>query len=812
MKVRHARILVVVAAALGALLSAGPALADGTALTISGLSAEAGPSGPVIHLYGADTSETVHYSPQPGVWYVEMPEATWDPSVAFLSEPELGIDRAELAAVEAFGKRMTRLTVWLSQPAQLELVQQSGGLELRFDGSGDAPESAGADSAAAPSASGPIPATAAAKPQVPVPVPAAEASVTPAAEASATPAAEGNAAPIRSASSLLGIVPVSAGNGVVVRLEGDGSLAANAFSLPSPDRVVIDLPGVVNRVSRHIQQVGSDLVRRVRVAQFRAAPDPVTRVVIDLEHPVDFRVVPSAEGATVEVGSPGFVPAVETQEPARAAAAPASRAPAVKVTRESEAGPDAEPPAAPASLPAPVRVASADAMPDAETTAPSPWVAEPSQMLEQAAAAQTLGTSQAETYKSQEVESEERQFTGEPISLQLKDADIKDVLRTFAALTNLNIVVDPGVSGSVTVELHNVPWDQALDLILKINNLDYVLENNVLRVAPLAKLAQEKQQAAQFAKQQEAAKPVKTVVKPLSYAKATYVASLVTRDAFLLSDRGSVVVDERTNTLIIRDTVDRVEGVLRLVETLDQPTPQVVIEGRIVETTRTFSHQLGVNWGFEGLMDAEHGNDTGLNFPNSIDVSGRVGLEKGTNGIISFAFADILNTFNLDFTLSAAESDGLAKIVSSPRVTTQNLMRANIRSGLQIPVQTVANNTVTVQYVDATLNLDVTPQITAEGTVMLDIDIKKQQPQTALNVTGGNNVPIFTRAAKTQLLVRDGGTTVIAGIYQVNDQVSNNSVPGLAKIPLLGALFRNKDVSKSHDELLIFITPRIVKY
>jgi type IV pilus assembly protein PilQ len=288
---------------------------------------------------------------------------------------------------------------------------------------------------------------------------------------------------------------------------------------------------------------------------------------------------------------------------------------------------------------------------------------------------------------------------------------------------------------------------------------------------------------------------------------------LLSNDNYLLSDRGSVTTDERTNTLIIRDVVDRVEGSLRLIESLDQPTPQVVIEGRIVETTKDFSRELGVTWGFNGVMDAAHGNDTGLDFPNSITADGQVNLARGgNNGVLAFSFGDILNTFNLDFLLSAAESEGLTRIVSTPRVTTQNLTQASIRSGLQIPVQTVANNTVTVQYVDATLRLQVTPQITAEGTVNLEIDIKKQEPILGLAVQGGNNVPIFTRDATTQLLVRDGGTTVIAGIYQINDQENENRVPGLHKIPIFGNLFKNKGTLKRHDELLIFITPRIVKY
>jgi type IV pilus assembly protein PilQ len=440
-------------------------------------------------------------------------------------------------------------------------------------------------------------------------------------------------------------------------------------------------------------------------------------------------------------------------------------------------------------------------------------VADDNQLIEQATAAKVLDspTMAGESYAATEVDNQEEQWTGEPITLTLKDADVKDVLKTFSVLTDLNIVLDPSVSGSVTVELRDVPWDQALDLILKINGLDYVLENNVLRVAPISKLAAEKSARAAFDKEKERAKPLSTYLKPLSYAKASYVAGLLSSDSYLLSERGSVTVDERTNTLILRDVSDRVEGILRLIDSLDLPTPQVVIEGRIVETTKQFSRELGVSWGFTGIMDAEHGNDTGLNFPNSIGAVGSVDLPAGQT-VLAMTFGDILNTFNLDFQLTAAESSGVARVVSTPRVTTQNLQRASIRSGLQIPVQTVANNTVTVQYVDATLRLEVTPQITAEGTVNLDISIKKQRPAPEFAVAGGQNAPIFTRDAETQLLIRDGGTTVIGGIYEITDGQGEDRIPGLSKIPIFGWLFKNNRVRLDHDELLIFITPRIVKY
>jgi type IV pilus assembly protein PilQ len=396
------------------------------------------------------------------------------------------------------------------------------------------------------------------------------------------------------------------------------------------------------------------------------------------------------------------------------------------------------------------------------------------------------------------------------------------VLRTFAKITGLNIVIDPDVSGSVTVQLDNVPWDQCLDIILRINRLDAAVENNVLRVAKLERLTQEKQNIAQFKKEEEAAKPMRTVTKKTSYAKAATVAGLLRSQNFILSDRGSVIVDDRTNQLIIRDSSDRIDGILNLIDSLDEANPQVIIEARIVETTRNFSRKLGLSWGFSGVNDAAHGNTTGLRFPYSGTAEGGVGAggyapktglgQEVPGGVIGLTFADILDAFNLDFTLAAAESNGLAKIVSSPKVTTQNNEKASIQSGVQLPIQTVANNTVTVQYIDATLQLNVTPQITAEGTVMLDITIQKREPLAGVAVTGGTNVPLSTRDAKTKVLVRDGGTTVIGGIYTLTDNDARDSVPGLGKIPILGALFRSKSVSNKHDELLIFITPRIVKY
>jgi type IV pilus assembly protein PilQ len=824
--------------------------------------------------------------PEKGVVYVDFAQAVPAEPLAPVAEASVGLRRADLTVVEKGGQHFSRLRLEVDDGVEVAVGALPSGVEIRFRNT------------LAP-------------------------------------------APPRNGESLGDLLAVADDTGVSVLLAGDGPFRGKVFTLDNPPRVVLDLPGVVNHVARRVHTVGSAGVVRVRVAQFATAPQPIVRVVADLDQPMPYHFeatalggllrvggeapekvaasvaateqkLPQAEPATVspagEHSAPAAVPAAEehpaaatvasaagngpepaaampgtapakpepaapvtavaalddspnaapeqassAQEPARpapvkivdeplpqptaeaagtattpeeptasqpVAAAPPS--PAVPqpppVTREPAPTAQQPPPVVapvetaatpvqPAALDAPPATDPTTAPPSAMAPADSPWTTTSSAMVEQAPPPTRGATG------THEVESQERRFTGEPISLELKDADIKDVLRTFAKITGLNIVVDPDVSGTVTVQLENVPWDQALDIILRINRLDYVVENNVLRVARLSELQREKDSLAKYKTAEEATKPMRTVTKALSYAKAKDVAKLLESQSFILSSRGSVVVDERTNQLIIRDVTDRLDGILNLVDSLDTPNPQVMIEARIVETTKTFSQDLGVTWGFSGIADATHGTTTGLKFPNNYTVGGNVNLgTPGTGGILSLTFGDVLNSFNLDFVLNAAEQKGLVKIVSSPKVQAQNNEKAHIQSGIMIPIQVVANNTVTVIYFNATLSLDVTPQITSEGTVLLDIQLQKREPLAGINLAQATNVPISTRDATTHLMVRDGGTTVIGGIYKFTDQETRGAVPGLGKLPLLGALFRNRNLSTEHDELLIFITPRIVKY
>lgn len=410
-------------------------------------------------------------------------------------------------------------------------------------------------------------------------------------------------------------------------------------------------------------------------------------------------------------------------------------------------------------------------------------------------------------YEARVMGSTEKQYTGEPITLNLKDADVKDTLQKFSELTGLNIVLDPEVRGTVTVSLTDIPWDQALELILKINGLGYTLEGNVMRIATTGKLAGEEGQKRALLTAQEQNRPVKTIIQKLSYAEGGRMVEAIKK---VMTARGDVYVDNATNNLIIKELPENIPVILDLIRNLDIAPLQVMIEARIVEATRTFVKQLGVNWAFTGAADAAHGNTTGLVFPNNMNVGGQVSLPAGTN-LLNIAMGNVLDTFKLDFALSAAESRGLVKVISSPKIVTTQLQTASIQSGFQIPIQTTVNNTTSVLYIDATTRLDVMPFITAEGTIMMTITIQRREPAVGINIAAGTNVPLITRDAKTKLLVRDGGTAVIGGIMKLSTNDAKNVIPGLWKIPILGNLFKNLDYHEDSDELMIFITPRIVK-
>ena len=425
----------------------------------------------------------------------------------------------------------------------------------------------------------------------------------------------------------------------------------------------------------------------------------------------------------------------------------------------------------------------------------------------------------------------QRQYTGHAVSFDFQNADLRAVLRTFAEISSLNIVIDPEVDGRVDVALRDVPWDQAFDLILQTNRLEYILTGNIIRIAPSSVLRTEAILRRDLAAEQELAGELVDVTRTLNYARAEALAGLLTQS--VLSSRGQVQFDERTNTLIITDLVARLNRADELISALDRAEPQVEIEARIVQVNTDYAKALGIEWGINGRVAPELGNTTPLSFPNRGGLTGRTGFSQGPVGAdaralltenigtavnlgavnatsaIGLALGSVSGAFNLDVALSALETEGKGRILSSPRITTQNNVTATIIQGDQIPIQTVANNTVTVTFQDAALTLTVTPQITAADTVIMQIELDNDVADFSRSVNG--IPPIITQSASTTLQVADGQTTVIGGIFESIETERRRRTPGLSRIPLLGWLFKSEATTESSDELLIFVTPHILR-
>jgi len=584
-----------------------------------------------------------------------------------------------------------------------------------------------------------------------------------------------------------------------VTLWADGAVEYEAFVLDGPDRLVVDLPGVTNRLERRSYDVDQDGLVRVRAAQHQTTPIPVTRVVFDLDAALAYEIDELDQGLSIRFGE----------------AALSDWRPSEPIEPVFHAEPSDVIEAAPEVEPDPIAELTAPVVEEATPVASAPTgrSVDPGlldRLTTQAPAfeAPPPQESESNSFRTQRIQTEVTTYSGKRISLNLVDIDIKQVFRLFHEISGLNFVLDPQVSGTVTIVLDRVPWDQALDLILKNNGLDKEFENNVLRIAPTSKLASE---AAARKQLKEAAdlevEPI-TMTRTLSYAKAGKVDAVI-RESGVLSTRGRVIVDERTNTLIISDIPKKVAPLDTLIDTLDAETPQVMIEARIVETTRTFAQDLGVTWGFEAIADASLGTSTNLAFPHNASARYGLNLPGQQASTLGFSFGNIIDSFTLDIALDALESEGEGRILSSPRIATQNNERAEIEQGVRIPIVNTTATEINVEFVSASLKLAVTPQITAEGTVVLDVEVENNSPDF---VNTAASIPsIRTQRAQTVVLVTDGGTTVIGGIFAVTDGRSEIGVPWFRKIPVFGWMFRSQNITKENRELLIFITPKIIK-
>lgn len=417
-----------------------------------------------------------------------------------------------------------------------------------------------------------------------------------------------------------------------------------------------------------------------------------------------------------------------------------------------------------------------------------------------------------------------KKYKGKPISLNFQDVPVRTVLQLIADFNKLNLVTTDSVGGNITLRLDGVPWEQALDTVLKVKGLDKRLDNNILLVAPAAEIAaQEKQQLENKQKVADLA-PLVTEYVQINYAKAPDVAKLLADDKTrLLSPRGAVSVDERTNTLLVKDTAEVIDHIKDMIKVLDVAVKQVVIEARMVTVTDGVEDALGIRWGvtdvnddgstsgsIEGLDTAATGDTPAID--DRLNVNLAAAPSSGTAASIAFQVAKLADGSLLDLELSALENENKAEIISSPRVTTANQKEALIEQGYEIPYnESSSSGATTVEFKKAVLSLKVTPQITPDNNVILDLHVTQDDIYQDVNTgSGGTAKALSTQAISTQVLVKNGETLVLGGIYNRSIKKTVNKVPVLGDIPGLGVLFRNTTNSNTKKELLIFVTPKIV--
>jgi len=662
-----------------------------------------------------------------------------------------------------------------------------------------------------------------------------------------------------------------AGN-VRVEINSRGTVAPKLTSMDSPARVVVDLPQTVMASGQSHINVGASGVKDVRIGMDSQVP-PTTRIVVDLDKACAYELTPGTAGKLVltlhaqETAQNAAAPrttetkTIETKTVAQNTAAPLPATASPFSSRVTDNGaPATNAPSAPADFAfvEPSYQVKKDETATATTKTDAPAV-EPQVRAQEAAArfsdktaaellpvsynaaqAQTqpaAGTTMAiqpavnlaaeqKSQAGQQPAATGPKYTGEPISVNLKDVDLKDFFRLIHEISGLNVVLDPNVHGTLTIVLDDVPWDQALDIVLKNNDLARELEGNVLRIATVDTLKKEADSRRAQVEAEALAVDKVSVTRFLSYAKAKDV--IVTVKKFL-SQRGDVVADDRTNAVIINDIPKAIPAIDRLLTQLDRKTQEVEIEARVVAATRQFARDIGTQFGF-GVGNghsAVGGNSTAGTSPttvnggspgyitvagtgtgNTIPLFSNLGVTSPTSGL---TFVNASNTVRIDAVLSMAESRGLLKVLSRPRVVTQNNIQALVKQGVRVPIVTQAQlgGPPTVTYVDAFLRLTVTPQITSENTIFLNVDVENTTPNFGQEVQG--NPELITQQATTQVLVTDGGTVVIGGVIQTQNSINISQVPLLGNLPILGNLFKHTQVNTSNQELIFFITPRIIQ-
>jgi type IV pilus assembly protein PilQ len=405
-----------------------------------------------------------------------------------------------------------------------------------------------------------------------------------------------------------------------------------------------------------------------------------------------------------------------------------------------------------------------------------------------------------------------KQYAGRRISLDFKDVDIADVLRLIAEVSDLNVIAGDEVKGKVTIRLIDVPWDQALDVILLTKGLGFMRVGSVLRIANADVLAKEEEARLQERRAKEKLEDLVVKLQPVNYAKVQDVSSMTQR---LLSPRGTVNIDKRTNTLIIKDIASVIDEATALIKAIDTQTPQVMIESKIVEANLDFAREFGSSWGFgvNPLTPSQVGHDDFYLDPDNNGLGNNAQfinpLTAGPTSLYNLGAFILDEKLNLNLQLQAAESNGDGKVVSSPRIVTLDNSPAKIEQGVSIPFQTFENGDAQLEFIDAVLSLNVTPHITADRSIIMKVKVSRNAPDDSVFTLTGSPA-IAKNQVDTETLVKDGQTLVIGGIYVVDTSQRQSRVPYLHAIPLLGAMFRSDEVSDSRKELLIFVTPRIV--
>ena len=654
-------------------------------------------------------------------------------------------------------------------------------------------------------------------------------------------------------------------DGLRVEFRAKGTLAPKVTTLDSPARIVVDFPNTVMATAQSRISVGRDGVKDVRVGMDGQTP-PTTRVVIDLANDLadsrQHELVAGPDGSFI-LKIHDVVLAHRQPAPAAKSVAASAAPQLVLASAPTASVPVTSAPVA-AVAPAPASVENPEKPADFAFVEPKYSVkddkaAQPAAKAQEAAgrfadktAAELVATNAnaalgqaggnvqpiqpaVNLAAEQKVQMEQKpaasgaKYTGEPISVNLKDVDLKDFFRLIHEISGLNVVLDPMVHGSLTIVLDDVPWDQALDIVLKNNDLSRQLDGNVLRIATIETLKKEAEGRRSQIDAEALAVDKVSITRFLSYAHAKDLLVPIKK---FLSQRGDIVADERTNALIVSDIPAVLPQIDRLIQQMDRKTQEVEIEARVVAATRSFARDIGVQLGFgwgNGTTAVGGVNAVGTSpiivgpvvgnplYPvtgtpasgTQIPLFSNLGAVGPTSGL---ELANFSNNMRIDLLLTMAESRGLLKVLSRPRIVTQNNIQAVVKQGTKIPIMTAPSlgAPATASYVDAFLRLTVTPQITSEGTIFLNVDVENTLPDYSHEDTLGNPA-LITQQATTQVLVTDGGTVVIGGVIQTQNSLSVSQVPVLGDIPYLGNLFKHRTVATSNQELIFFITPRIVQ-